>query len=136
MKRNEYLYRYKNEVDIPSLEICDDVLDIAECGIRSVMSNAYINAIFEQKRLRLNKKKCFQIHSVKDNSSCPELKGHDKIMVKCNETKYIGDIITSCGKNTVNVKKRVTIGMGTSTNIMVILKFGADTTKSIQLNEF
>ena len=53
-KRNEYLYRYKNEVDIPSLEMCDDVLDISECGIKSVMSNAYINAKFELKRLLSN----------------------------------------------------------------------------------
>ena len=43
-------------------------------------------------------------------------------MGKSKGTKWIGDYISHDGKNKENVKKRVSIGMGTNTSIMVILK--------------
>ena len=75
-----FIYKYKDEVDVSSLEMVDDVLGVAECGIKSVLLNAYINAKFELKRLRLNKKKCFQIHAIKKNNSCPDLIVHEDII--------------------------------------------------------
>ena len=42
-------------------------------------------------------------------------------MVKCNDTKYIGDVISHDGKNTKNIQKRISAGMATITSIMIIL---------------
>ena len=62
------------------------------------MTNAFVNAKFEQKRLELNKSKCHQIHIGTENKRCPELKSHEDIMVKSHEDKYVGDIISDDGK--------------------------------------
>ena len=91
LARGEYLYHYKEEVEVPCLTLVDDVLDISECGVKSVLSNAYLIAKFELKRLKLNKSKCYQIHTLKKRVTCPALKAHEDIMTKCDGTKYIGD---------------------------------------------
>ena len=122
LDRGEYTYKYKEKVEVPCLTLVDDVLDISECGVESVISNAYLIAKFELKRLKLNKSKCYQIHTLKKSVTCPVLKAHDDIMVRSDGTKYIGDFVAHNGKNTMNVKKRVGVGMGTNTSIMIILK--------------
>ena len=38
LERGEYLYQYKEEVEVPCLTLVDDVLDISECGVKSVLS--------------------------------------------------------------------------------------------------
>ena len=53
----EYIYKY-HDVKIPPLSMVDDFLTISNCGMNSIMTNAFVNAKFEQKRLQLNKSKC------------------------------------------------------------------------------
>ena len=105
INRPEFLYKYKNLVDIPCLEMCDDILSIAECGPKSVAMNAFINAKIEMKRLKLNQKKCFQVHSIRNKIACPNLNAHEEIIVHTNQNKYIGDIISFDGSNSKNIAK-------------------------------
>ena len=119
-----FLYVYKDKVKIPPLSMIDDVACLSACGVQSIESNAFINAKFEQKKLQLNIKKCKQIHikgNSKDTKNCPQLHAHDSLMIKIGEDKYFGDIISSDGKNTKNMKHKASIGMGSMTSIMTIL---------------
>ena len=89
------MYLYKGEVGIPPLGMIDDLLDISECGVDSVIDNAYINAQFEMNKLELNKKKCHHLHIGTVNPNCPKLIAYDEIMKKVSEDKYLGDTITN-----------------------------------------
>ena len=111
-----------HDVKIPPLSMVDDVLTISKCGPDSIVTNAFINAKFEQKRLELNKSKCHQIHIGKNNQRCPELKAHDEIMVKAKEDKYVGDILSNDGKIYKTIKNRSMKGIGIISNIMNILQ--------------
>ena len=100
----------------------DDLLTITKCGTNSIVTNAFINAKIEQKRLELNKSKCHQIHIGKNDKMCPVLKAHNDIMPKVKEDKYVGDIISEDGKIDKMVRARAMRGMGIISTIMNILK--------------
>ena len=42
LERNVCLYKYKNNVEIPSLAMVDDVCTISECGIQSVERKRHV----------------------------------------------------------------------------------------------
>ena len=67
---------------------------VAECGVESVMDNAYIVSKFEQYKLELNEDKCHQMHVGKSIQNCPTLKSHDEEMDVVLLEKYLGDIVT------------------------------------------
>ena len=100
----------------------DDVLVVAKCGIDSIKVNAYVNARFEEKRLELNENKCVRVQTVKKSDFCPELQAHGENMKNVEETKYIGDIVHSNGRNTRNVESRYGVGMSVITSTIRILK--------------
>ena len=76
----------------------DDVCTISKCGVQSVENNAYTTSKFEMFKLELNAAKCKQIHVGKNENCCPNLKTHSNIMIKDNEEKYLGDVISSDGR--------------------------------------
>ena len=49
LERGKYVYMFRERIPIPSLTMVDDVLTISECGLKSVESNAYVNAKIEMK---------------------------------------------------------------------------------------
>ena len=53
---------------------------------------------------------------------CPVLKFHGKGMENVSEDLYLGDIISSDGKNRKNVDKRISKGLGLITQIMNLLE--------------
>ena len=61
-ENTDLLYKYKNQVDIPSLGMVEDVLNIHKCSINSIKTNGVINAFVESKKLTLSKTKCLRIH--------------------------------------------------------------------------
>ena len=82
-ENDDLTYKYKGTVDIPSLGMVDDVLAVQKCVNEAVKINAFFNAFFETKKLKLTKKKCHQIHvSKKSNNEnvCTKLKIHDDEM--------------------------------------------------------
>ena len=58
----EMLYKYKETVGVPALDIVDDIVDIQACGVNAVMSNAVINSCVEHKKLTLSKTICHRLH--------------------------------------------------------------------------
>ena len=115
-------YKYKGEVQIPALEMVDDIVDIQNCGVKSVESNALINGFMESKKLRLSLEKCKQIHCGKNVNKCPTLQVHDKEMHKSEEERYLGDTISKTGKLRSTISKRRAKGYGIVSDILGILR--------------
>ena len=107
----------------------DDLLSIAECGVESVMSNAFLNSKTNVKKLQFGGDKCFKLHIGKKKHICPELHvdswkllkkdenesgiknikdvfGGDFKMESKEAAKYLGDIIATDGSNVKNVESR------------------------------
>ena len=121
-------YKYRNVVDILPLAMIDDINAISVCGIESVELNTYINTQIELKKLRFHvpdnngKSKCHKLHIGKGTNTCPQLKVHGSVMEAVQEDMYLGDIISSDGKNKKNVEKRISKGLGIITQIMNLLE--------------
>ena len=52
LENRNNLYVYKESVGIPPLEMIDDVVSIAKCGVDSTKSNTLINSSIEMKQVR------------------------------------------------------------------------------------
>ena len=122
-------YDIKKGVPIAALEMVDDCLAIAECGIPSIVTNSYINTKVEMKNLRFGidmksgkASKCHQIHIGKYEDKCPTLKAHEINVEKVEEDLYVGDIISNDGKFTKNIKTRYAKATGVTSQIMLMLK--------------
>ena len=52
----KHLYKYKGEVDVPPLEMVDDIHTLQNCEVASEAINSQVNAFIEQKKLTLGAK--------------------------------------------------------------------------------
>ena len=147
LESGKYTYSYKGEVEIPPLIMMDDLISISECGPKSAMVNSYIRLKTKTKKLQFGYEKCKKIHIGKycDEYKClplfvenweekkPEiiksfdikindvLRGEEEMESK-DEEKYLGDIISSDGKNSKNIHARVNKGKGIVRNILNMLE--------------
>jgi hypothetical protein len=119
--KQENLYLYKGNVQIPSLAMIDDIAKISECGINAVKDNAYIDSKFEQNKLLANAGKCHKMHVGKASKFCPVLSVHDQNMDAVNNEKYVGDLLSNDGKHTPNILARRSKGIGVVNEILSIL---------------
>ena len=142
-----YTYLYRNEVVIPPLTMIDDVLSISECGFKTTMVHAFIKTKTDEKKLQFGANKCKKMHvgkicqafkcqtlkvdNWKEVSIVNEETGEEEIkdiiegeevMELKEEEKYLGDIISSDGRNIKNIKARVAKGKGTIIRIISILE--------------
>ena len=85
----------------------DNILTVQKCGATSLTMNSEVNAFIEQKKLKLSKSKCVQIHIGRKCDTCEKLYVHDDIMKEAQEVKYLGDFINENGRpnSTINQKK-------------------------------
>ena len=58
----ELLFKYRGIVNIPPLEMVDDILTAVKCGEKSTDLNLAVNNFIEHKKLKLSAKKCGNIH--------------------------------------------------------------------------
>ena len=144
LKEKKNLYFYRNSVEIPPLSMVDDLLSLSKCGLESVRTNAFINAKSNMKRFQFGESKCHKIHVGKKNTNCPSLwidkwkvKPVDKVNIDVpsiedvydgvhniddeDNQRYLGDIIGNDGKNDLNIKARVSKGIGIIKQISSIL---------------
>ena len=124
-KNPELLYKYKGEVDIPSLGMVDNILSIQRCSSDSLQANAVINAFVESKKLNLSKEKCHRIHIEKKQSNtkdCLELKVHGDVMSDSTKEKYLGDTLHESGKIKETVEERRIKGFAIVNEILAILE--------------
>ena len=68
----ELLFKYRGIVEVPPLEMVDDVVTASKCGENSVDLNSEVNSFVDHKK-KLSEKKCANLHvghkESKDN--CP-----------------------------------------------------------------
>ena len=108
IEKGEHLYTYKGQVKVMPLAMVDDLLGIAECGDKSLDLNTTINSRIEMKKLKFHtpdhngKSKCHTMHIGKCLHECPSLKVHGFQMEKVSSDTYLGDIVSSDGKNRLN----------------------------------
>ena len=132
---NGNIYKYKNVSRVIPLAMVDDLLTISSCGFQTVAMNTTLNTLIELKKLRFHtpvenkKSKCHSLHIGKPSKWCPEMKVHGKTADRVAEALYLRDIVSEDGKNTKNIRSRVSKGMGIVTEIMDTLNtvsFGAN----------
>ena len=74
------------------------------------------------------KSKCVKMHVGKQSDFCPNLKVHGTVLNEVSEESYLGDLISSDGKNTKNIRNRISKGIGLISQIFNLLEsasFGA-----------
>jgi 3-deoxy-D-manno-octulosonate 8-phosphate phosphatase KdsC-like HAD superfamily phosphatase len=126
-KQDIHNYLYKGKTKVLIFAMCDDLNGVARCGIESVALNTFITTQIELKKLRFHipdingKSKCHKIHVGKNHDTCPVLKVHGTEMESVAHDTYLGDIISSDGRNSKNIKKRISKGIGISTQIVNLL---------------
>ena len=67
------------------------------------------------------KTKCHQMHIGKKSVICPDLEIHGHKREKVFSDKYLGDILSSNGSNSLNLKERIGKGIGKINEIIGIL---------------
>ena len=113
--RGEHCYLYKKVSRILPLAFVDDLNGISKCGMESLSLNTFINTQIELKKLQFHvpdskgKTKSHKLHIGKKRGMCPTLKVHGTIMPEVTEETYLGDILSSDGKNTKNVKQKIAL---------------------------
>ena len=68
------------------------------------------------------KTKCHKLNVGANHGTCPILKVHDNtVMEEVSYDTYLGDIISTDGRNTRNIKKRIEKGLGIIADIINLL---------------
>ena len=119
---HKILYKCKNCTSVPPLSLIDDILAVASCSSKSVELCATIKAKIEGKQLTLSKQKCHHIHVGKSAKNCSNLKIAQSYLPKSDHERYLGDILSSDGKNDKNIEDRCKKGIGYVNQILSILK--------------
>ena len=94
----------------------------SECGQSSIKVNVAINAKIESKKLELSSQKCHQIHVGKSKEYCPELNAHTEPIEKYWMTNILVIKSALMGLMQKNIEARISDGMGTITNIIMMLE--------------
>ena len=122
---HNYMYKGKSKVLI--FAMCDDLNGVAKCGMESIALNTFINTQIELKKLRFHvpdrngKSKCHKLHIGSNHKMCSVLKVHGTEMESVQYDTYLGDIISTDGRNTRNVQSRIGKGIGKTTQIINLL---------------
>ena len=147
LEEEKHLYFYKDLVPIPPLGLVDDLFTISTCGSEAKKMNQFINHKTALKRLQFGTTKCVKLHFGKtcNENLCKDLYvdgwkqkvvtdpetgktfqteyfgGPEKMSVK-NEQTYLGDVISTDGRQTKNVQARKNKGLGIINQISQILE--------------
>ena len=116
------LYKYRGKVEVPPLQMMDDILTVQKCGSTSSAINDYLNAFMEQKKLKLSATKCFKIHIGPKCDQCEKLFVHEQEMKEAHQVKYLGDIISDTCKPNSTIAIRITRGYAIVGTIFAFLK--------------
>ena len=105
-----------------------DYMGISNCGFESLSLNVFITTQIELNKLKfhvpdkMGKTKCHKLHIGKNHEKCTALQVHGTLMEDVKTDTYLGDVISSDGKNTENIKKRVLKGLGIVTQILNLME--------------
>ena len=102
----------------------DDTIGISNCGNEAISLNSTINAFIQSQRLTMSQEKSVVIHISRKHKTilpCPTLKVHNSNMKEAESTKYLGNLVTSCGGVRDTVEDRRSKGWGKVATIKGIL---------------
>ena len=122
-KEDNLLYKYRQTIAVPPLQMVDDIITASECGVTSKALNSTVNEFIKMKKLTLSEKKCAKIHigSKKSKENCEEHKVRNEPMKKSSKEKYLGDYITEAANAKETVKERKRKGYGMLAELTAIL---------------
>ena len=121
-QNKNFLYQYKGKVDVPPLEMVNEILTVQKCGAASSTINSEVNAFIQQKKLTLGAKKCTKIHIGSKCDECSKLFVHGEEMAESHEVKYLGDIIHENGRPKSTIMQRVNQGYSIFGQIFALLR--------------
>ena len=130
----EHLFHYKDMVPIPPLTMVDDTIGISSCGLDSALSTAHLNSQTNIKKLQFGEGKCHKLHVGKNTNICTKAsidtwsveksseeistvlelvdkEGERHALETVKSDKYLGDVISQDGKNTLNIQERKRRGL-------------------------
>ena len=93
------VYKYRGIVDVPPLEMVDDVITASKCGNTTLTLNAKVNYFVERKKLQLSSEKCSRIHIGKKHECAGVLVHDDEMKCSVKKIPHTGDIesLDRCG---------------------------------------
>ena len=115
------LYKYRGKVDVPPLEMVDNVITTSKCGSTSITLNQTVNTFMELKKLKLSEDKCSKIHIGKKLSTCPTHFVHGSEMKTSEKEKYLGDIINNKANSKDTIEDRIARGNAILSQMTAIL---------------
>jgi hypothetical protein len=117
------MYKYRNNVFVPPLEMVDDVICASKCGSQVVSSNSAVTTFVKLKRLDLGEKKCARLHiGGKEAQNCPQIFVNGKPINESENKKYLGDYLTKYANPKATIQDRQQKGNGMFSNIRAILE--------------
>ena len=117
------LYKYKNMVDIPPLQMVDDIIAASKCGKQTNIVNSAITSFAKLKKLKLSYKKCARLHISKNAcQNCPDIFIDEKQIKDSQKEKYLGDYLTKYANPLATMESRKQKGEGILANIRAILE--------------
>jgi hypothetical protein len=111
-------------VDIPPLEMVDDIVTAVKCGENSTKLNNEVNNFIEKKKLKLSVKKCANIHigNKASRMKCQSKYVDGEIMKESDKEKYLGDYLTTKANSKDTIAARKTKGYAILSEMSAILK--------------
>ena len=147
LEEGKYTYTYKGEVEIPPLGMVDDLVCISECGHKTAMMNEFINFKTNSKKLQFGGNKCKKLHvghldqaykcqdmlvdrwteveiknDVTGEVDTKDILNGEQLMEEKTEERYLGDVISTDGRNLNNIKARIGKGKGINKKIFTMLE--------------
>ena len=123
-KEDKLLYKYRQSVEVPPLQMVDDVITASKCGATGTALNTNINTFMKMKKLQLSESKCAKIHigTKKSVNTCSDQKIGNNTMKNSEKEKYLGDFVTNAANSKETIKDRKQKGYGILSEISAILR--------------
>ena len=90
--------------------------------ISCLQAHSEVNALFEQKKLKLAEKKCVQIHVGRKCGDCEILFVHGEQMKEAHKVKYLGDLLNENGRPKSTICQRISRGYAIVSQIFALLR--------------
>ena len=117
------LYKYRGEVQVPPLQMVDDIISASKCGTQVVTTNAAVGTFIKSKKLQLSETKCARLHiGTSKCDQCPQILVNNSDIKESHQEKYLGDYINSKANASTTLQDRKRKGNGILADIRAILE--------------
>ena len=119
---DRFLYKYRNKVPVPPLQMVDDVIMPNKCGNNVIVNNTTVNTFTKLKKLSLSEAKCSRLHIGKFKcDQCPKIQVNGANIKETQKEKYLGDFITNNANPKATIQDRKRKGYGILSELKAIL---------------